>query len=136
MLNVGTYVCGSCAGSSIHSLGSHTGPGEAMSQFCKLELGEYDKFAGVQAWRLLAPFYVFIAGPEVKAGQPGSSHHSKAWVKYGTEFAAFILENGLGQVATLAPKLNAKHHATTTCQIWIWSPDQEAMGRWWERMKK
>lgn len=122
MMNTNTYLCGSCAGAGISDLGSHTDALDAMLNFCNQELG--------LGKCLLAPFYVFIAGPE-KSG----SGHSKRWVKYGTEFAAYIAENNLGVVVSPGAKLNLKYHADTTCQTWVWSPDQKAMEAWYQEHK-
>lgn len=124
-LSVNTYVAGSCALSSIQDLGSHKNPVEAMQQFCKLELSTIG-----DDYRILAAFYVFVAGPEV----PGHGH-SKPWVRYGTEFAEFLVNEKLGSVATLGQTYNLKHHKDTTCQVWIWKPDQKAVAKWWENNK-
>jgi hypothetical protein len=85
----------------------------------------------VRSLGTLTCFYAFVAGPEVPATAPGGSHHSKAWVKYGTEFAEFIRENKLGEVVTVGPKPNKKHHPKSTAQAWLWSPDQSAVEAWW-----
>lgn len=132
-MEIGTYLCGSCAASGISNLSGSGSPLKAMQDFCKMELGAKNGKFGPVSYGKLAAFYVFVAGPEVKLGQPGSSHHSKPWTKYGTEFAAFIEENNLGTVATLGQKLNLKHHASTTCQVWLWSPDQKRMEEWWKQ---
>lgn len=125
-----TYFNGSCAVSSIEKLGSHSGPVDAMRYFCNNELGKLNDFC--KKYGTLAAFYTFVAGPEVPFGEPGGSHHSSAtWVKYGTEFAQFIRENKLGEVATVGPKINFKHHKTTTAQVWLWNPDQAALEAWW-----
>ena len=131
-MHITTYVAGSCAGSFIQGLGSNANALAAMQRFCSLELTSGESAFGRPAkYQPLAAFYIFIAGPEVAAGQPGSSHHSKAWVRYGTEFAEFIKTHDLGEVVTLGPKLNLKHHASTTCQIWMWNPIQEVLAKWW-----
>lgn len=134
-LGVGTYLCSSCAGSGISGLGSFDNPKEAMLAFCISELGSSTGFTA-QHFALLTPFYVFIAGPEVPRDHPNGSHHSKLWVKYGTEFAAFIIENGLGEIATTPAKFNLKFHPTSTCQVWLWSPDQDAMVKWYKKALK
>ncbi len=128
-MDIRTYFGNSCAVSAISELGDLKNAKEAMKIFCRHELGSKDDFGSV--YSKLACFYVFSAGPEVPAGQPGSSHHSKAWVRYGTEFAEFIEENELGEIATTGQKKNLKHHPSTTAQVWIWSPDQKALEKWW-----
>jgi hypothetical protein len=126
MLETGMYVTGACSTNAIMNLGRHENAKDALLRVCQLDLLG---FKG--AIQLLPPFYIFSAGPEI----PGQAH-SKPWVKYGTEFAAYLVENGLGEVATCGQKLNKKYHPTTTCQVWIWSPNQEAVVKWWEANKK
>lgn len=134
-LAVNNYVCNSCAVSSISNVGSCENAVDVMRQFCLHELGGKTEFR--DGYNKLVCFYVFCAGPEVPSGQKGSSHHSKDhWPKYGTEFAQFIVDNGLGEVQTLGPKRNLKHHAATTAQVWIWSPNQKAVETWWNDYQK
>ena len=130
-MTISTYFGGSCAAGAITNLGEHKNGLHAMKEFCTTNLGFKSVFT--KEYSKLLNFYVFIAGPEVPLGQPGSSHHSKEWVKYGTEFALFIKENELGELATVGPKPNAKYHKTTTAQIWLWSPNQAAMEAWWDK---
>ena len=130
-MEISSYCCNSCALSSISMLSSAGSAVKALHEFCAQELGN----AKYGAFCLAAPFYVFVAGPEVKAGQPGSSHHSAQWVKYGTEFAQYILDNDLGEIATTPAKLNLKYHPDTKCQAWIWSPNQENLEKWWKQQQ-
>jgi hypothetical protein len=126
-LDISTYVAASCTTSSIAGLGLMINPRNALRDLCMKELvmveGPYSRSSS--KYRILVPFYVFTAGPEV----PGFGH-SKPWVRYGTEFAAYLREHNLGEVATV----NMKHHPKTTCQVWIWSPDQKAVEKWWEEI--
>jgi hypothetical protein len=125
---------GSCAVTAIVSLSRHTDAVDAMKTFCGRELGRLDGF--IAKYAKLAAYYVFTAGPEVKPGEQGSSHWSVAgWTKYGTEFAQFIRDNNLGEIVTVGPKYNMKHHPTTTAQVWLWNPDQNAMEAWWSTMQ-
>lgn len=130
MLNVGTYLCNSCAASGISCLGSSKDAVDALWNFCSQELGSSSAW-GESSFATLTPYYVFVAGPEVGKDDPGGSHHSKAWTRYGTEFAEYIVEHGLGIIATAGSRLNLKHHAKTTCQVWIWGPDQKALETWY-----
>ena len=131
MITINQYVCGSCAVASIATIGSCTGPEDVLKRFCKTELGERSSYR--KDYRILTSYYVFCAGPEVTSKAKGGSHHSKDhWPRYGTELAAYILSNGLGEVVTVGPKKNLKHHKDTTAQVWVWSPDQKAMERWWD----
>lgn len=136
MLSIGTYVCNSCACSGISSLGSSIDAVDAMWTFCKQELGgEGGAFAPRGSFPTLNPWYVWVAGPEVPRESSGGSHHSKKWTCYGTEFAVYIVENGLGVVSTAGQRLNLRHHRETTCQVWIWGPDQLAMEIWYTKEK-
>ena len=129
-----TYVAGSCAVSSIANVGSCKSPVQVLTEFCKNELGTLDSFR--KEYGKLACFYVFCAGPEVRSDEPGGTGHSKNhWPRYGTETAQYIMDNGLGEVVTVGPKKNLKHHSTSTAQTWLWSPDQKAMERWWNRQQ-
>ena len=128
-MDISTYVAGACTTAGIASLGSCKDSLHAMLTFCRKELIPDSRYhrKSDPAYIKLAPFYVFTCGPEEKG-----HGHSKEWVKYGTEFAAYIKDNDLGEIVTCGPKLNAKYHPRTTCQTWLWSPDQKAVEAWWE----
>lgn len=131
-MNISTYTCNSCCLATISDLGSGTDAHSSMVEFCTKELRPPNKFAPGQ-YVTLAPYYIYCAGPEVPWNHENGSHHSKPWTKYGTEFTAFIVENGLGEVTTLGQKFNKKYHPTTTAQVWLWSPNQAAMEAWWAK---
>lgn len=136
MMKITTYQpCYSCAISGIDYLGSCADAVDAMRQFCKTELGagfhRYDTKSDVKTYNTLMSWYVFVAGPE-EAGHG----HSKNWVKYGTEFAAYIKKHRLGKVATCPPVLNKKFHANTTCQTWVWCPNQKHLETWWTQQQE
>lgn len=134
-MTITDYVCGSCAAASISNLGSHRNAFEAVSELFKNTLGTPSASRYVTSdalkFNTMNSHYIFIAGPEAKPGEAGRSHHSKDWVSYGTEFAQYLLDRGLGTVATAGQILNAKYHPTTTCQVWIFQPNQKACERWW-----
>ena len=132
-MNIATYFVSSCAVASISNLGKHKNAKEAMIAFCSQELPMSSY--GIGKFPKLTANYVFCAGPEVPLGEKGGSHHSKPWVRYGSEFAEFLLENGLGKIATPGPILNFKHHSDSTCQVWVYQPDQEAVEKWWRGIK-
>lgn len=133
-LRVGGWVCGSCAVVSISYVGFCKNPVDVISQFCEHELGKRTAFR--DTYPKLTCFYIFCAGPEVPSTAPNGSHHSKDhWPRYGTELAEYIVKHKLGEIGTVSPKLNAKHHPTTTAQVWIWSPDQEAVEAWWNKLQ-
>src|SRR4051812_10762437 len=87
-----TYFAQSCAASGITNLGQHRDAVHAMRNFCSSELGVIDN-AYVRKYSKLAAFYIFVAGPEVPFDHPNGSHHSKPWVRYGSDFAEYILSN-------------------------------------------
>lgn len=129
--NIKDYVCGSCAGGEIISLSTHSNATDAMIHFCKTVLGlpggvrtGFYKSKTSPSYNCTSAHYVFIAGPEEGTG--------RGWPKYGTEFAQFITDHKFGLVATLPPIKNRKYHPDTSCQIWIWQPDQAALEAWWE----
>lgn len=131
-MEINTYVCGSCAGTGISNLGHHKNAVDAMSDFCRkvgLTTSRYSSAGTI--FNKMPPFFVFIAGPE----EPGH-RHSKSWVRYGTEFAEFIRENDLGDITTLPARLNLAYHPDTTCQVWLWGPDQEKIQAWWRQQKQ
>jgi hypothetical protein len=107
----------------------------AMRRFCESQLGTQNQYRN--RYPFLTAFYVFCAGPEVKSTEKGGTGHSKDhWPRYGTEFAQYILDNGLGLVATLPAKHNDKHHAESTAQTWLWSPDQQGVEKWWTALQE
>jgi hypothetical protein len=129
-LTIDEYVCHSCAVGSIANVGSCQNAEMVMRRFCELQLGTNSGYR--KNYPLLNAFYVFCAGPEVKSNEKGGTGHSvDHWPRYGTEFAQYLIDNGLGGVATLPAKKNAKHHPTSTAQTWLWSPDQTAVEKWW-----
>jgi hypothetical protein len=130
-MTINTYVCGSCAVASIANVGEHHNPKEVLKIFCGQTLGVKSSFK--PSYSKLQCFYIFCAGPEVKSSEPGGSHHSKNhWPRYGTEFAQYLIEHKLGEIVTVGPKVNLRHHPSTTAQLWAWSPDQKALETWWE----
>ena len=130
-MHIDTFVCSSCAVASIANIGDHKDPVDVLKKFCYSQLGVRSKYK--KNYSILTCYYIFCAGPEVKQGQKGGTHHSKNhWPKYGTELAAYIVDNELGEVATVGPKKNLKHHKTSTAQVWAWSPNQKALEKWWD----
>lgn len=133
-MHIKTYFNASCAVSAIEDLGSCKNAADAMNQFCTLELGKPDASGWNTFFTELASFYTFVAGPEVPKNHPNGSHWSRDhWVRYGSEFAQFIVDNKLGTVITLGQKYNFKHHPKTTAQVWLWNPDVKAVQEWWAK---
>lgn len=133
-MTVKDYVSGSCAGGEIISLSTHKDARDAMIFFCKQVLGMpggpqsgFYRSKTQPKFNCTASHYVFIAGPEAVSDGP----RPRVWPNYGTDFAQYIIDNKFGLVATLPKTKNRKYHPETTCQIWIWQPDQAALETWW-----
>lgn len=126
------HVAGSCASSAISGLSHCKDAEDAIRQFCIAQLvvakTGFNKTA--TTFKKIYSHYIFLAGPEI-AGKGWSS--PSGWYKYGTEFADYIVKNGLGKVATLPPVVNEMFHPDTTCQVWLWQPDAEALKKWWTK---
>lgn len=132
-LSITGWLCDSCACVGLQDLGMEKDAKSAMLRFCSLQLTSYvTRYGGTNKneYNKLEAFYIFVAGPE-----ESGSYHSKKWTKYGTEFAAFITENKLGTVVSPGKTKNLKHHPSTTCQTWVWMPDQPNLIKWWETNK-
>jgi len=55
--------------------------------------------------------------------------------KYGSKFARFIKKEKLGKVVTLPKKPNSLNHPDHIVQMWLWSPDVEALRKWYAKNK-
>lgn len=123
------WVCGSCACGCISNLSSERGPEQAMLSFVRKALGATrTKFQkGPVNYSHPYSHYVFVAGPEQKRTESGY------WSDYGSSFASYIRKNKLGRVVTLPSVLNTKWHPQTTCQVWLWQPDKQALINWFEK---
>lgn len=120
-----------CASSGIYALGECKDAKSAFTEFCKQVFRTYD--GTIDTKTHLTNFYVYLAGPEVPQYTPGGSHHSKKWVRYGTNFTDFLRRNKLGKVVSPGAKLNLKHHRESTAQIWVWSPNEKAVKAWYKK---
>ena len=120
-----TNWAGSCACYIISGLYGDANPKDSMRAFCRIALRSGGDF-GSAKFSIVAANYVFTAGPEAK---PTKAH---PYANYATSFANFIKVNKLGVVRTPGKVLNKKHHPKTTCQTWVWKPDQKALEAWWE----
>lgn len=132
-MEIATYVCSACTTASIASLGFEKDAKSAMKTFCtKVLMPAPNRYASGSekkwGYSQIEAFYIYTAGPEE------SGHgHSKVWVKYGTEFTQYIIDNELGPVMSPGPIINYKYHSDTTCQTWLWRPDRDALIKWWEK---
>lgn len=123
------WVCGSCACGCIAQLSSEKNAESAMMSFVRSAIHATRTKFKRSAGNYTNPYahYVFVAGPE----RPNTGDRGY-WSDYGTSFAAYIQEHKLGNVVTLPPVRNAKWHPGTTCQVWLWQPDKEALVKWFE----
>ena len=120
------YMCQTqcCAIQEIDGLSSHRTPEAAMKNFCTLVFTKPVKFGGTTAGaNTLYSFYMFTA-----AIKPTIS-------PYGNKFAAFIREHKLGEVLETKQVRNSAFHPDRAGQVWIWTPDQEALKAWWDTNK-
>jgi hypothetical protein len=116
-----------CGISEITSLSNHTTPEEAMVDFCKQVFGTYRQtgFGGLRRSNAtyFYTYYMFTAA--VYETGPYSKR------KYGQDFADFILNHGLGKVATIDAEVNFAFHADHKVQAWLWQPDRTTLAAWW-----
>jgi len=52
---------------------------------------------------------------------------------YGPKFAAFIKRNKLGTLASSLPEINRINHPEHTVKVWVWTPDPDALAKWFEK---
>ena len=113
-----------CAIQEIAGLGDHNSAHDAMISFCHQSLPKPPRFCGLEAKRnTVYSFYLFTA-----ACDDGSS-------PYGDDFADLILQEGLGEVIASGKVVNRAFHADHSNQVWIWTPNVEALRAWWELHK-
>ncbi len=77
----------------------------------------------------LTPMLIFsgvVEGP--RNGAAGVSGPKSPF--NGVTFAAYIRENGLGDVGTVNPMPNIYHANDRKTQAWVWAPDREAIAKW------
>lgn len=118
-MTFGKMLC--CAIEEIGGLKTHLTAEEAMVAFCKEQILKPVKF-GTSPGRVDAiySFYIFTAAV--------GDGYSK---KYGHNFAAFIRENSLGSVWESDFIMNNAFHPDHGNQVWVWTPDHEALKAWW-----
>lgn len=76
-------------------------------------LGENYVFHGVESYK----------GPDsIYNGENG----------YASKFAAFIIENNLGDVFGGKAVNNHRYHTNHWTKVFVWNPDREAVKAWWE----
>lgn len=138
----GTQCCGT---QEITSLNTHESPEKAMLRFCELTLkkgGSALRYGySNSAKPLLYSHYTFTAAVYDKECSAFASYERSypkkidpefgQYMPYGAQFAKFIQENKLGEVVTTSPKINKLYHPDHKVQIWIWTPDQDAIEAWY-----
>lgn len=139
---------GSCAVQGITGLSSYRdNPFGAMKDFCERVIvpakpsGAFATKAqtsGPRQYMKAYAHYIFCSGPEGFQEEqakrwPSRSEAENTYSYYAIPFAAYIKKYRLGHVATVPRCLNTKFHPTTTCQVWVWQPNQKNLERWYER---
>ena len=71
------------------------------------------------------PHYVFHDGV----------YNNKSAESNGGKFAAFILKHKLGLIGTTVPATNKMTHPDRQAQAWIWTPDEDALFKWYTAHK-
>lgn len=120
-----THCCGVNEISNLSLYGNN--PKGAMANFCEQNITKpgqvkYGSYAARD--NTLYAFYYFTAGVHQLDNRVGTC--------YGFQFAKFIEDNKLGEVTTLPPKANAGWHPGRWAQVWIWSPNLEALKAWYQ----
>lgn len=111
-----------CAIQEIHNLRNHTTAKEAMVSFCQQALLERPKFGTSVGYQdQIYSFYLFTAAI-------GSGYYDRS---YGQDFYDFIVSNGLGDVYQSARRPNKAWHPDHENQVYIWTPNHEAIKAWW-----
>jgi hypothetical protein len=105
-----------------------------MKEFCRMAIAKPCNFHGTFSDSgSLYSFYLFTAALET---QDDSVKHSRKYPKYGQKFAAFIKDNGLGDVWESPARVNQAFHSDHSNQVYIWMPNHNAVFEWWERNRE
>lgn len=112
-----------CAIQEIGGLCNHRNcPEDAMRAFCEQNLAKPVRY-GTCAGRShsLYSFYLFTAAV-------GAAYDTNT---YGHQFANYIKTHGLGEVWESKWVVNTAFHPDHGNQVWIWTPDLDAIKKWW-----
>ena len=129
-----------CAVQEIVSLSVHSSPLEAMMAFCRATIGDRGDCApngGYTAYSYgsankdnkgnytdgLGENYIFH-GVENLTPYGGNKG-------YASKFAAFLIENKLGNVHGGDPSRNHRYHPDHITRVFVFNPDREAVFAWW-----
>lgn len=143
---VNVYATQCCGTMEISNLSSHKTPEEAMLRFCELTLKKGGAalrygYTGSMDKPLLYSHYNFTAAiydPDCSSYKQYAQAYpdkidpeTKLYAPYGHKFAQFIRDNKLGTIATTEPRVNKLYHPDHKVQMWIWTPDQDAVEAWY-----
>lgn len=140
MLYLGSTGC--CGVQEILSLSSMASAEAAMLAFTKTifkpSVSRYTYGFNAQKG-YVTPYshYTFTAaiyGKEEGKAESLLDPEFKLWNPYGHKFAQYIRDHKLGDVSTTKPVVNALNHPDHRVQIWIWTPDIEALHAWHTQM--
>lgn len=111
-----------CAIADITGLGGHLTAKDAMISFCQQALLKPTKFGTANgAPGEIYSFYLFTAA---------LGSYTKP---YGKNFYDFIKQNNLGEVYESPVRDNKAFHKGRGNQVYIWTPDADAIRAWWEK---
>jgi hypothetical protein len=127
MGNLSTSNTQCCAIQEIGSLCGYKGnPRLAMVDFCRESILRQVKYRGSTGSQdTIYSYYLFSA----RVDSPNVA-------TYGTQFAKFIEENGLGEVWGSSIRKNEAFHASHWNQVWIWTPDRAKILTWWSKQEE
>lgn len=104
-------------------------PKGAIASFCKVNLGQRVRFGmSTGSANTLYPMYLFSAAvhDDVVGG---------ILPNYGSQLAGYIEDHGLGLVTPSPVVRNAAFHSGHSNQLWIWTPDRDALVKWFDAYK-
>lgn len=114
-----------CAVNEIHGLSGYRDPKKAMLAFCE-ERQDYGNPGNIRDPGGLITFTAVVKYKNSK--KPGPS--------YGPDFATFIKENDLGEVAESPMAYNRINHPTHGVKLWAWAPDLKNLKKWYKKNKE
>ena len=129
-----------CAVDEIDGLAHAGTPRQAMQDFCeRLHINRpyeperdyngqfrssYDYYD--RAETKPAAFYIFTGVEKVDEGG------NRVATGYGSKFAAYIKEQGLGSVTESVARKNRVNHPDHTVKVWVWAPSEQGLKEWYK----
>lgn len=118
-----------CGIQEITNLSMSTSPEDALTTFCTKVFGSARKVvykSQPARPQTIYSFYLFTAAVAKDAASAIGYYRP-----YGKAFADFLKTQKLGKVSTLPAKFNLAFHPEHKVQAWIWSPNKQALEKWW-----